>query len=83
MLLDYKFLKEREDEQFLHLQVQSIGPDGMDGHHQIDLLLHINEQAMAWSCKGIKTIYHFRQICCHSAFVCMELLYSHECFKEL
>ena len=27
-----KFLKERKNEQLL--QVQSIGPDGMDSHHQ-------------------------------------------------
>ena len=43
------------------------------GPLQIDLLLHSNKQAMAWSCKGIQTIYHFQLICCHNAFVCMEL----------
>ena len=53
------------------------------GPLQIDLLLYRNRQVMAWSCKGIKTIYHFRQICCHNAFVCMELLYSNKRFKEL
>ena len=42
-----KFLTERENKQLL--QVQSIGPDGMEGHHQwyttdrLDLLLHSNK----------------------------------------
>ena len=63
-----KFLKERENKQLL--QVQSVGPHRMDGHHQWyatdGLTSSQNKQAMEWSCKGIKSIhvYHFLQICC-------------------
>ena len=81
-----KFLKERENKQLL--QVQIIGPGGMDGHHQwytTDRITSSQQQiSHGMVMQGEKSNTCMSLLTDVLSFVCMKLQCScHKRFKEL